>query len=111
MSEENHNESSNTSATRASNIQKILDRKQKIFNLPRNSKLFKISTYSTCQYVSLKTFVFIPYGKFFIHKQEKGCKCVGFKLSEEQRKKDESSYLPQNKDLCSNTNCSHPFCK
>lgn len=52
MSEENHNESSNNSATRASNIQKILDRKQKIFGLPRTSKLFKISTYSTCQYVS-----------------------------------------------------------
>lgn len=41
------NESSN-GGSRASNIQKILDRKQKIFQLPRNSKMVKISTYSTC---------------------------------------------------------------
>ncbi|KAG5672066.1 hypothetical protein PVAND_002225 [Polypedilum vanderplanki] len=95
MSEENNNQSNDSSsagATRASNIQKIIDRKQKIFSLPRNSKLFKISTYSLCQY-------------------EKGCKCVGFKLSEEQRKRDEASYMPQNKDLCSNPNCNHPFSK
>lgn len=42
-------ESSTNAGSRASNIQKILDRKQKIFQLPRNSKMVKISTYSTCE--------------------------------------------------------------
>ena len=41
--------SSNGAGSRASNIQKILDRKQKIFQLPKNSKMVKISTYSTCE--------------------------------------------------------------
>lgn len=41
--------STNGAGSRASNIQKILDRKQKIFQLPRNSKMVKISTYSTCE--------------------------------------------------------------
>jgi hypothetical protein len=39
----------NGAGSRASNIQKILDRKQKIFQLPKNSKMVKISTYSTCE--------------------------------------------------------------
>lgn len=39
----------NGAGSRASNIQKILDRKQKIFQLPRSSKMVKISTYSTCE--------------------------------------------------------------
>lgn len=42
-------ESSTNAGSRASNIQKILDRKQKIFQLPRTSKMVKISTYSTCE--------------------------------------------------------------
>lgn len=50
MSQEN--DSSNVGQSRANNIQKINERKQKIYNLPRNSKLFKISTYSSCQNVN-----------------------------------------------------------
>lgn len=50
MSQENNNDSSVVgAASRANNIQKINDRKQKIFNLPKSSKIFKISTYSNCQ--------------------------------------------------------------
>lgn len=45
----NNESSTNGSGNRASNIQKILDRKQKIFQLPRTSKMVKISTYSTCE--------------------------------------------------------------
>lgn len=104
----NNNESS-TNGSRASNIQKILDRKQKIFQLPRNSKMVKISTYSTCE-VKIKE---INLGSCFHFDflQEKDCRCGGFKLNEEQRKRDESNYSPQSKDLCNNQNCRHPFCK
>lgn len=41
--------SSSVGASRSTNIQKINDRKQKIFNLQKSSKIFKISTYSSCQ--------------------------------------------------------------
>jgi hypothetical protein len=43
--------------------------------------------------------------------KEKDCRCGGFKLNDEQRKRDESNYSPQSKDLCNNQNCRHPFGK
>ena len=97
--------------SRASNIQKILDRKQKIFQLPRSSKMVKISTYSTCEvgrHLGAENLKKILEEKF---SQEKDCRCGGFKLNDEQRKRDESNYSPQSKDLCNNQNCRHPFRK
>jgi hypothetical protein len=41
-------------------------------------------------------------------KSSEGCKCGGYKLTDEQRKKDETN-IPSPKDLCSNPNCNHTF--
>lgn len=104
--------------SRASNIQKILVRKQKIFQWPKSSKIIKISTYSTCAVSFFSSLVldFIRFShssNFFFcsldRAQEKDCRCGGFKLSEEQRKRDESHYSPRDDDLCNNPNCKHPF--
>lgn len=103
-------ESSSNAGSRASNIQKILDRKQKIFQLPRNSKMVKISTYSTCEVEKSENRR--PLWVLMVRHlplQEKDCRCGGFKLNEEQRKRDESNYSPQSKDLCNNQNCAHSF--
>lgn len=109
----NESSANGGAGSRASNIQKILDRKQKIFQLPRNSKMVKISTYSTCEVKShLKMRIAeYPWKKIFRRSQEKDCRCGGFKLNEEQKKRDESNYSPQSKDLCNNQNCGHPFRK
>lgn len=45
--------------------------------------------------------------QFFL--QVTDCRCGGFRLNDEQKKRDESNYSPQSKDLCNNQNCRHPF--
>ncbi|XP_055603504.1 histone acetyltransferase KAT2A [Uranotaenia lowii] len=75
-------------ATRQDSIERILQRKQKVYQLPRNQKLTKLSMYSACQGTE--------------------CRCTGWKTPEENRHKDvEVDYCPNFKEECRNPNCKH----
>ncbi|KAL9904976.1 histone acetyltransferase KAT2A isoform X2 [Glossina fuscipes] len=74
--------------TRQNSLQRIQQRKQKVFNLPISQKLAKLSMYSACQ--------------------AEGCRCTGWKTPQENRHRDvESSYCPEFNEECRNTNCRH----
>ncbi|XP_065084860.1 histone acetyltransferase KAT2A [Ochlerotatus camptorhynchus] len=75
-------------ATRQDSIERILQRKQRVYQLPRNQKLTKLSMYSACQ--------------------GPDCRCTGWKTPEENRHKDvEVDYCPNFKEECRNPNCKH----
>lgn len=74
--------------TRQNSLQRIQQRKQKVFNLPVPQKLAKLSMYSACQ--------------------SEGCRCTGWKTPQENRHRDvESSYCPEFNEECRNTSCRH----
>lgn len=74
--------------TRQNSLQRIQQRKQKVFNLPVAQKLAKLSMYSACQ--------------------AEGCRCTGWKTPQENRHRDvESSYCPEFSEECRNTSCRH----
>ncbi|XP_023164383.1 histone acetyltransferase KAT2A [Drosophila hydei] len=76
--------------TRQSSLQRIQQRKQKVFNLPEAQKLAKLSMYSACQF--------------------EGCRCTGWKTPQENRHRDvESSYCPEPSEECRNASCRHPL--
>ncbi|XP_055642867.1 histone acetyltransferase KAT2A [Toxorhynchites rutilus septentrionalis] len=75
-------------ATRQDSIERILQRKQRVYQLPRKQKLTKLSMYSACQ--------------------GPDCRCTGWKTPEENRHKDvEVDYCPNFKEECRNPNCKH----
>lgn len=75
-------------ATRQDSIERILQRKQRVYQLPRNQKLTKLSMYSACQGTD--------------------CRCTGWKTPEENRHKDvEVDYCPNFQEECRNPNCKH----
>lgn len=77
-------------ATRQDSIERILQRKHRVFLLPRNQKLTKLSMYSACQ--------------------GPDCRCTGWKTPEENRHKDvEVDYCPDFQEECRNPNCKHPL--
>ncbi|XP_062563590.1 histone acetyltransferase KAT2A isoform X1 [Armigeres subalbatus] len=77
-------------ATRQDSIERILQRKQRVYQLPKNQKLTKLSMYSACQTTE--------------------CRCTGWKTPEENRHKDvEVDYCPNFKEECRNPNCKHPL--
>lgn len=72
--------------TRQNSLERIRQRKQKVFNLPISQKLAKLSMYSACQ----------------------ACRCTGWKTPLENRHRDvESSYCPEFSEACRNTSCQH----
>lgn len=74
--------------SRQNSLQRIQQRKQKVFNLPVAQKLAKLSMYSACQ--------------------SEGCRCTGWKTPQENRHRDvESSYCPEFSEECRNTSCRH----
>ncbi|XP_020817036.1 LOW QUALITY PROTEIN: histone acetyltransferase KAT2A [Drosophila serrata] len=74
--------------TRQNSLQRIQQRKQKVFNLPVAQKLAKLSMYSSCQ--------------------SEGCRCTGWKTPQENRHRDvESSYCPEFNEECRNSSCRH----
>ncbi|XP_017071057.1 histone acetyltransferase KAT2A [Drosophila eugracilis] len=74
--------------TRQNSLQRIQQRKQKVFNLPVSQKLAKVSMYSACQ--------------------SEGCRCTGWKTPQENRHRDvESSYCPEFNEECRNASCQH----
>ncbi|XP_073843765.1 gcn5 acetyltransferase [Musca autumnalis] len=74
--------------SRQNSLQRIQQRKQKVFNLPVAQKLAKLSMYSACQ--------------------AEGCRCTGWKTPQENRHRDvESSYCPEFNEECRNTSCRH----
>lgn len=74
--------------TRQNSLQRIQQRKQKVFNLPEAQKLAKLSMYSACQ--------------------AEGCRCTGWKTPQENRHRDvESSYCPEFTEECRNASCRH----
>ncbi|KAI8041547.1 histone acetyltransferase KAT2A [Drosophila gunungcola] len=74
--------------TRQNSLQRIQQRKQKVFNLPVPQKLAKLSMYSACQ--------------------SEGCRCTGWKTPQENRHRDvESSYCPEFNEECRNASCRH----
>ncbi|KAH8307051.1 hypothetical protein KR044_004017 [Drosophila immigrans] len=76
--------------TRQNSLQRIQQRKQKVFNLPEAQKLAKLSMYSACQ--------------------AEGCRCTGWKTPQENRHRDvESSYCPEFSEECRNVSCRHPL--
>ncbi|XP_017843335.1 histone acetyltransferase KAT2A [Drosophila busckii] len=76
--------------TRQNSLQRIQQRKQKVFNLPEAQKLAKLSMYSACQF--------------------EGCRCTGWKTPQENRHRDvESSYCPEFTEECRNASCCHPL--
>ncbi|EDW70511.1 histone acetyltransferase KAT2A [Drosophila virilis] len=76
--------------TRQNSLQRIQQRKQKVFNLPEAQKLAKLSMYSACQ--------------------AEGCRCTGWKTPQENRHRDvESSYCPELSEECRNASCRHPL--
>ncbi|XP_030375226.1 histone acetyltransferase KAT2A [Scaptodrosophila lebanonensis] len=76
--------------TRQNSLQRIQQRKQKVFSLPVSQKLAKLSMYSACQ--------------------TEGCRCTGWKTPQENRHRDvESSYCPEFSEECRNVSCRHPL--
>lgn len=76
--------------TRASSIERIYQRKRKVYQLPRNQKLAKLSMYSACQ--------------------GSKCRCTGWKTPQENRHRDvEVNYCPDFNEECRNTSCGHPL--
>ncbi|EDW94312.1 histone acetyltransferase KAT2A [Drosophila yakuba] len=74
--------------TRQNSLQRIQQRKLKVFNLPVPQKLAKLSMYSACQ--------------------SEGCRCTGWKTPQENRHRDvESSYCPEFNEECRNASCRH----
>ncbi|XP_016991343.1 histone acetyltransferase KAT2A [Drosophila rhopaloa] len=74
--------------TRQNSLQRIQQRKQKVYNLPVPQKLAKLSMYSACQ--------------------SEGCRCTGWKTPQENRHRDvESSYCPEFNEECRNASCRH----
>uniref|UniRef100_A0A182UGY6 Uncharacterized protein n=1 Tax=Anopheles melas TaxID=34690 RepID=A0A182UGY6_9DIPT len=89
-SDSNHggNSSGAQETTRQDSIERIMMRKQKVYQLPRNQKLTKLSMYSSCQ--------------------ANECRCSGWKTPEENRHKDvEVDYCPDFAEECRNPNCKH----
>lgn len=82
------NGSAPAEGTRQNSLQRIQQRKQKVFNLPVAQKLAKLSMYSACQ--------------------AEGCRCTGWKTPQENRHRDvESSYCPEFSEECRNISCRH----
>ncbi|XP_055915978.1 histone acetyltransferase KAT2A-like [Eupeodes corollae] len=76
--------------TRQNSLQRIQQRKLKVFNLPLSQQLAKLSMYSSCQVDE--------------------CRCTGWKTSHENRHRDdESSYSPEFNEKCRNPACMHPL--
>ncbi|XP_037033145.1 histone acetyltransferase KAT2A [Bradysia coprophila] len=74
--------------TRTENLQRIQQRKLKIYKLPKPQKMAKLSMYSACQ----------------------KCRCTGWKTQEENRHRDvESNYCPKFTEECRNPSCKHPL--
>lgn len=74
--------------TRASSIERIYQRKRKVYQLPRNQKLAKLSMYSACQ--------------------GNKCRCTGWKTPQENRHRDvEVNYCPDFTEECRNASCGH----
>ncbi|KAJ6647262.1 Histone acetyltransferase KAT2A [Pseudolycoriella hygida] len=74
--------------TRTENLQRIQQRKLKIYKLPKTQKMAKLSMYSACQ----------------------KCRCTGWKTQEENRHRDvESNYCPKFTEECRNPSCKHPL--
>ncbi|XP_052865783.1 histone acetyltransferase KAT2A [Anopheles cruzii] len=74
--------------TRSDSIERIMQRKQRVYRLPRKQKLTKLSMYSSCQGTE--------------------CRCTGWKTPEEYRHKDvEVDYSPDFGEECRNPNCKH----
>ncbi|CAO1442890.1 unnamed protein product [Diamesa serratosioi] len=81
-------DASNLKIYRQRNIERINQRKQKIYELPKAQKLAKVAMFSSCQ--SAK------------------CHCNGWKLPEEHRHKDvELDYSPNFQEMCRNSDCKH----
>lgn len=71
-------------------LQRIFQRKHKVFNLPLQQKLAKISTFSACQTPE--------------------CRCSGWKIPQENRHRDiENDYSPDFGDECRTAACKHPL--
>lgn len=77
-------------ATRQNSIQRIQQRKIKVFNLPLNQQLAKLSMYSACQVDE--------------------CRCTGWKTPQENLHRSvESYYSPEFTEICRNPSCMHPL--
>lgn len=76
--------------TRQNSIERILQRKKRVYLLPRNQKMAKLSMFSACQTPK--------------------CRCTGWKTPTENRHKDvEVNYCPDFTEECRNANCGHPL--
>ncbi|XP_055836456.1 histone acetyltransferase KAT2A-like [Episyrphus balteatus] len=76
--------------TRQNSLQRIQQRKLKVFNLPLSQQLAKLSMYSACQ--------------------ADECRCTGWKTPQENRHRDdESTYAPEFTEICRNPACMHPL--
>lgn len=74
--------------TRQISLQRIQQRKQKVYRLPKNQKMAKLAMYSACQFPE--------------------CRCINWKTPEENRHRDvESNYCPQFTEECRNPVCKH----
>lgn len=74
--------------TRQSSLQRIQQRKIKVYQLPKTQKLGKLAMYSQCQ--------------------ETDCHCTGWKTPQENRHKDvETNYVPKHTEECRNPTCKH----
>lgn len=74
--------------TRQISLQRIQQRKQKVYRLPKNQKMAKLAMYSACQFPE--------------------CRCINWKTPEENRHRDvESNYCPQFTEECRNPGCKH----
>lgn len=76
--------------TRQNSLKRIQQRKLKVFNLPLQQQLAKLSMYSACQ--------------------ADECRCTGWKTPQENRHRDdESTYSPEFTEKCRNPTCTHPL--
>lgn len=74
--------------TRQNSLQRIQQRKQKVFSLPKIQRMAKLSMYSACQ--------------------AENCRCTGWKTPQENRHRDvENGYCPEFTEECRNLQCKH----
>lgn len=84
------NSNTGETTTRQNSLQRIQMRKEKVYKLPKEQKMAKLSMYSSCQAAD--------------------CRCPGWKTPEENRHKDvENNYCPNYSEACRNPSCKHPL--
>lgn len=83
---------SSAPSSRLISLQRIQQRKQRLYDLPQNQKMAKLAMYSACRQHN--------------DSEDTECRCTGWKTPEENRHRDvEANYCPDFNELC--RNCQH----